>query len=97
MRKVNDTIKSFVERLKKLGIEVELFGNYPWIYLDRINGKRVTEKFEGNHGFTIMFSPIREGQEVKFTDISEIFKLIRKYLQDIQHADTLTDKKNVQG
>jgi hypothetical protein len=72
----------FIERLKKIGIEVELVGNYPWIYIDKINGKRVTERFEGNHGFTIAFLPIRNDQEMEFTDISEIFKLIRKYVKE---------------
>ena len=72
-----NTIEVFINRLKRIGIEVELFGNYPWIYLDKVNGKRVTEKFEGNHGFTIAF----QNKEVEFTDISEIFKLIRKYCE----------------
>jgi hypothetical protein len=69
----------FVDRMKKLGIEVKLAGNFPWIYLDEINGKRVTEKFQADHGFTIGYYPIREGQEFRFSDIGEIFKLIRKY------------------
>ncbi len=72
----------FIERLKKIGIEVELVGNYPWIYIDKINGRRVTERFEGNHGFTIAFLPVRNDQEMEFTDISEIFKLIRKYVKE---------------
>lgn len=71
----------FIERLKKIRIEVELVGNYPWIYIDKINGKRVTERFEGNHGFTIAFLPVRNDQEMEFTDIVEIFKLIRKYVK----------------
>jgi hypothetical protein len=69
----------FIERLKKIGINLKLVGNYPWIYIHEINGKRVTEKFEGNHGFTVAFLPVKPNQEIKFTDISEIFKLIRKY------------------
>lgn len=72
-------INRFVERLKKIGIDVELGSNYPWIYLVKINGKRVTEKFQGNHGFTVAFYPIRKEQSLHFTDITEIFKLIRKY------------------
>lgn len=72
-------LTTFIERMKKLGIEIELMGNYPWIYIHTINGKRVTEKFQGNHGFTIAFTPIKTGQELNFTDITEIFKLIRKY------------------
>lgn len=71
----------FVERMKKLGIEVELVGNVPWIYIEKINGKRIKKEdyFQGNHGFTIAFYPIRNDQVMKFTDISRIFKLIRKY------------------
>jgi hypothetical protein len=74
-----DKIGTFVNRMKKIGIDVKLTGNYPWIYINSINNKRVIEKFQGNHGFTIAFLPIRENQELHFTDIGEIFKLIRKY------------------
>lgn len=71
-------IDKFIQRLKKLGITVEIFSNIPWIYIDTINGKRVTEKFQGNHGFTAFFLQIKGG--VRVTDTREIFKLIRKYL-----------------
>ena len=74
-----DKLDIFIKRLEKLGIKVELFGNYPWIYLDKVNGNKVTEKYLGNHGFTIMFTPIKLEQTYEFTDISEIFKIIRKY------------------
>ena len=74
-----DKITVFVERLQKIGVEVKLGCNYPWIYIDHINGKRVTELFQGNHGFTLAFTPIKKGHEIEFTDITEIFKLIRKY------------------
>ena len=74
-----DKITIFIGRLKKIGIEVKLGGNYPWIYIDYINGKRVTETFQANHGFTLAFTPIKKGQEMEFTDIKEIFKLIRNY------------------
>lgn len=79
MEQKRDILKTFVERMQRLGIEVKLAGNYPWIYIHEINGKRVTETFEANHGFTIAFLPIRN-QEMRFTDIAEIFKLIRKYV-----------------
>jgi len=72
-------IKSFVDRLAKIGIDVELVGNYPWIYLNKINGKGVTEKFRAEHGFTIAFEPVKIGKQLKFTDLTEIFKLIRRY------------------
>lgn len=72
-------LEIFRNRLLKIGIEMRFFGNYPWIYIDSINGKRVIEKFEGNHGFTVAFYPIKKGEDIGFTDINEIFKLIRKY------------------
>jgi len=78
-----EKLKSFVERLKKIGIDVKLSGNFPWVYIDEICGKRVTEKFAGNHGFTIMFLPGRnDSPPSEFTDITEIFKLIRKYINE---------------
>ena len=79
-----DKLSVFVERLKKIGIDVKLSGNFPWIYLDEINGKRVTERFAGNHGFTVMFLPGRnDSPPSDFTDITEIFKLLRKYTNEI--------------
>ncbi len=74
-----DKLTTFINRMNKLGVDIKLEGNFPWIYIYTINGKRVTERFQGNHGFTIAWSPIRAGQEVTFSDITEIFKLIRKY------------------
>lgn len=75
-------LDSLIRRLKKLDIEVELWANYPWLYIDKINGVQVKERFEGNHGFTVAFLPIRAGQKMQLTDISKIFKLIRMYTQD---------------
>ena len=71
----------FRNRMKKLNIDIELMGNYPWIYIDSINGNRIKREdyFYADHGFTIGFLPIRPDVEFHFTDISEIFKLIRKY------------------
>ena len=103
-----DKVSIFVERLKKININIILHGNYPWIYLDSVNGNKIKEylidvkqpeglvvdyknkkifivsdkikeNFKGNHGFTIAFLPIRKDQELNFTDIGEIFKIIRKY------------------
>lgn len=78
-----DKLGVFIERLKKIGINVKLSGNFPWIYLDEINGIRVTERFAGNHGFTVMFLPGRnDSPPSEFTDIKEIFSLIRKYVKE---------------
>ena len=75
-----DKINVFIDRLKKIGIEVKLVGNYPWVYIDEICGTKVKEKFQGNWGFTLIFLPPRtDSPPSEFTDIKEIFKLIRKY------------------
>ena len=75
-----DKLGVFIERLKKLGIEVKLSGNFPWVYINEICGIRVTERFEANHGFTVMFLPGRnDSPPSEFTDIKKIFQLIRKY------------------
>lgn len=74
------TIKSFVNRLKKIGVNVELVGNFPWVYLDKVNGTKVSGKLHGNHGFTVFFTAIRPGEPDKITDIPLIFKKIRETL-----------------
>ena len=81
-----DKIISFVNRMKRLDIDVTLTQCYPWVFIYKINGKIVTENFMCDHGFTLIFLPIREGQKTEFTDIPKIFKLIRKY--------TKKEKKN---
>lgn len=70
----------FHNRMNKLGIDTTFIGNYSWVYIDTINGKKIKEKFESNYGFTVGFYPIRVDQKFYFTDISEIFKLIHKYI-----------------
>ena len=78
-----DKLGVFIERLKKIGIDVKLSGNFPWVYLTEINGVRVTESFAANHGFTVMFLPGRnDSPPSEFTDTEEIFKLIRKYVKE---------------
>ena len=75
-----DKLTIFIERLKKNGVDIQLVSNYPWIYIYSINGIKVIDKFQAEHGFTVAFLPIKKGQDIHFTDITEIFKLIRKYI-----------------
>ena len=74
----DNVLNRLVPRLRKIGIDVELFGNLPWIYLDKVNGNKVKREdfFEGNHGFTIAFYPIRKGQVMELTDIRKVFEII---------------------
>jgi hypothetical protein len=78
----DNVINRLVPRLKKIGINVELVGNYPWIYLEKVNGNRIKKDdfYCGNHGFTIAFYPIRVGQTMELTDIRKVFEIIRKYI-----------------
>jgi len=64
-----------INRLASIGITIELSLNYPWVYLDSVNGKPVTELFWAEHGFTVTFLT-----ETKFTDRSRVFSTIRSYL-----------------
>lgn len=68
-------IDKFVRRLNKIGIVVKLSANYPWIYLDEVNGAFVTDKYRSDHGFTAFFYV----DSVKFSDRREVFRLIRSY------------------
>ena len=89
-----DKIKVFVERLKKLGIEVKLQGNFPWVYISEICGIKVKEKFAGNHGFTLIFLPGRtDSPPSEFTDITETFKLIRKYNREALLVKMMRDSE----
>jgi len=69
-------INSFVRRLNKIGINIELIGNYPWVYIRAINGVTVKEMFCAKHGFTAFFVT----NSTKFSDRREVFKLIRLYM-----------------
>jgi len=65
-----------INRLKNIGVEIKLGANYPWVYLDYINGIRVTEKNAANHGFCIGYL----NEDFDFTYSKETFKIIRKYV-----------------
>ncbi len=72
----------FINRLKKIGIELELAGNYPWIYLEKVNGNRVQPEdwINANHGYAIAYSPVRSDQVYSLDhDWKEMFRIIRKY------------------
>jgi len=80
-----EEITLFVNRMKNIGITIELVSNYPWIYLHKIDGRVVKEKYLANHGFTIAFYPTKANQKISFTDIGKIFTIIRKYRRSEAH------------
>ncbi len=70
-------IEILINRLNKIGISLEIISNFPWIYLIKVNNNIVIEKFHSESSFTIAFVPI--SGHINFTNIKEIFKIIRKY------------------
>ncbi len=84
-----------IKRLSKIGIEIELVGNFPWVYLYKINEKLVNEKYEAEHGFTVGYLPIQPGQQFRFTSIKEIFKLIRKYCKEENSKTIIEETKTI--
>jgi tRNA splicing ligase len=78
MRKTN--LCRMMDRLKKIGVNLELAGNYPWVYILKINGKWVKESYQSEHGFVLCFSPKETDGDFSFAyGFSDAFKLIRKY------------------
>jgi len=72
--------KTFKRRMKRIGIKIEYAANMPWIYITKINGKTVTDKYYSEHYFTIGLVDKYGG--FSFTKLPGIFKIIRKYKLD---------------
>jgi hypothetical protein len=88
-----DVLSILKNRLSKLGIEIEFVGNYPWIYLDRVNGIRIRrEDFTANHGFNIAWFGIRNEDKIKLAeDPKTIIALIRRYVTESRLAQMMKD------
>lgn len=80
---MKDSLKQLIDRLAKIGIEIEVTGNIPWIYLSHVNGNRVQpEDYTANHGYTIAWLSVRadNNEGIKLDDdLKETFRIIRKY------------------
>ena len=72
-------IGRFVRRMERLGIDIGLVGNYPWVYLDTVNGKNVKGTFAANHGFTAFTLDINTGKH-HIVDGRVLFNKIREML-----------------
>lgn len=79
-RKVWSLYHRFTRRLKRIGIEVEMSSNVPWLYLDKVNGREVTERYMAEHGFTAMWMPISLDKVIEFSDRRVVFEKIRSML-----------------
>ena len=74
-------VEIFINRLKKIGITLELKGNIPWIYLDKVNGNKILpEDYNANHGYTVAWYPVKNGGKIHLdSNIKRTFKIIKKY------------------
>jgi len=70
-------LETLVNRLKKIGIDITFLGNFPWVYVDKINGKKVVEKYNSDHGFVLGLLTLAD--KLQFSNTTELFKIIRKY------------------
>lgn len=79
--KVGDEVNTFhthpvirlQRRLSCIGVDIELKGNFPWIYMWKVNGTVVDEIVGANHGFCIGYS------ESKFlSNTKALFEKIRE-------------------
>jgi len=71
-------LQTFIRRMNKLGYKLQLNFNFPWIYLQSINGEIVKEHQFSEHGWTIAISPFNS-EKVNFINLKNTLKLIRKY------------------
>jgi len=68
----------FLQRLERIGVDVELIANYPWVYMNKVNGAPVTGTFMAKHGFTAFFVARRE----RWSDRRKVFAKIRELLSN---------------
>ena len=77
---MSNIIERFVRRLKRIGIDVQLSANCPWVYLDSVNNQVLMgELFHSDHGFTAFWLPVRLDQVPIFTDRRAVFAKVREY------------------
>lgn len=81
---VRSSLQRLCDRLGRIGVDTEFACNAPWVYLEKINGIKITEKRWSDYGYTVFFLPMRRGQQMKFTKgmegRREFFALLRAYL-----------------
>ena len=72
-------LNKLISRLKRIGIDIRTENNFPWIYLMEVNGEKVTDQFCSSLYFTIALMSTMTYGEIRFTDLGEMLKIIRKY------------------
>lgn len=70
-------LNRFRDRLAKIGVTIEMKANYPWVYLDKVNGVKVLAKFQSEHAFTAFYIG---SNGFRFSDRRAVFNKIRQIL-----------------
>lgn len=78
---MSETLTRFIKRMKNIDINILCTMNFPWVYIDSINGIDVTEKYQSKYYFTLGFMGLKENS-FKFANMDVIFNLIRKYTKE---------------
>ena len=69
----------FKRRLKRIGISIEIGTNFPMVYLEKINGRKVKERFYSDYKWCFAMLPKKDHHQIRFIDNFETFDLIRSY------------------
>jgi hypothetical protein len=74
-----EELERFIARMSRLGIKLQLEGNYPWVYLESVNGNTISRRYGSEHGYVLGFTAIRLDAEKSFDyyDLKDAFKTIR--------------------
>ena len=94
---MSSVIERFVCRLDRIGIDVQLSANAPWVYLDSVNGIEVTELFKAEHGFTAFWLPVNVGQDIVFSDRRVVFAKVREYAKSKKALQDMTTWQEENG
>ncbi len=89
VKPASNNLERFITRLKRIGIDVTFVGNYPWVYLDTVNGTRVRGTFQAEHGFTAFWLTLPSAPDkYQITDIRTVFAKIRETLNNKKIHET---------
>lgn len=77
-----ETLEILKRRLDNIGVEVEFGFRFPWVYLEKVNGKEVKTTYYSKLKCVIGFNPYEDETLFKFMPGINIFDVIRKYLED---------------
>lgn len=65
-------------RLSKIGVDVEFSCNYPWVYLEKVNGVQVTEVKNSEHRYCITYATDQRHLRLR----KDLFKKIREIINE---------------